>query len=73
MSVALDAIKKICAKDRAAVLTAVFATKNYSGVLGTLVVQRQGRHRLEGHGRQRVAKGKWEKSGRSEVPVISRP
>jgi branched-chain amino acid transport system substrate-binding protein len=34
-NVALAAINKVCAKDREAILDAVFATKDFDGVLGT--------------------------------------
>jgi branched-chain amino acid transport system substrate-binding protein len=68
MSVALDAIKKTCAKDRAAVLTAVFATKNYSGVLGRWSFNAEGDLDLKDMAGNRIAKGKWEKTGVLKFP-----
>jgi len=41
-SVALNAINKVCKKDRAAILDAVFATKDFQGVTGTFSIDKNG-------------------------------
>jgi branched-chain amino acid transport system substrate-binding protein len=68
MSVALDAIKKTCKKDRTAILDAVFATKNYSGVLGRWSFDANGDMSLRDMAGNRVDKGKWVKTGVLKFP-----
>ena len=41
-SVALSAINNVCKKDRAAILDAVFATKDFQGVTGTFSIDKNG-------------------------------
>jgi branched-chain amino acid transport system substrate-binding protein len=68
MSVALSAITKTCKKDRAAILGAVFATKNYSGVLGRWSFDANGDMSLRDMAGNRVEKGKWVKTGVLKFP-----
>jgi branched-chain amino acid transport system substrate-binding protein len=62
-SVTLAAISKVCKKDRAAILDAMFATKNFRGVLGTWSFTETGDTSLTGMTGNRVVKGKWQETG----------
>ena len=59
MSVALTAIKKVCTKDRAAILDAVMGTKNFRGVLGTWSFDKNGDVDLTGITGARILNGKF--------------
>jgi branched-chain amino acid transport system substrate-binding protein len=59
MSVALNAISKVCVKDRAAILDAVMTTKNFRGVLGNWSFDKNGDINLAGITGVQVAKGKF--------------
>jgi branched-chain amino acid transport system substrate-binding protein len=62
-SVTLTAISKVCKKDRAAILDAMLATKNYKGVLGTWSFTETGDTSLTGMTGNRIVKGKWVETG----------
>jgi branched-chain amino acid transport system substrate-binding protein len=62
-SVTLAAISSVCKKDRAAILDAMFATKNYKGVLGTWSFTETGDTSLTGMTGNRIVKGKWVETG----------
>jgi branched-chain amino acid transport system substrate-binding protein len=60
VNVALAAINKVCVKDRAAILDAVFATKDFQGVLGTWSFDANGDTSLTAMSGQIVKAGKFE-------------
>jgi branched-chain amino acid transport system substrate-binding protein len=62
-SVAIAAVNKACVKDRAAILDAVFATKNFSGVLGTWSFDANGDISITDMKGNRVVRGKWVETG----------
>jgi branched-chain amino acid transport system substrate-binding protein len=68
MAVALSAIEKVCAKDRQAILDAVFATKNYRGALGTWSFDANGDTSLSDMKGNRVVNGKWVTTGLLKFP-----
>ena len=59
MSVAIAAIKKVCVKDRTAILDAVMGTKNFRGVLGTWSFDKNGDVDLTGITGARILNGKF--------------
>lgn len=59
-NVALAAINKVCKKDRAAILDAVFATKDFEGVLGTWSFDANGDTSLTAMSGSQVKSGKYE-------------
>jgi len=67
-SVALAAISKVCQKDRAAIRDAVFATKNFKGVLGTWTFNADGDISLTDMKGNRVVKGAWTETGVLKFP-----
>jgi branched-chain amino acid transport system substrate-binding protein len=62
-SVALAAINKVCKKDRAAILDAVFQTKDFDGVLGKWSFDKDGDTTLAAIVGYQVKNGKWENTG----------
>lgn len=62
-SVAVAAVNSVCKKDRAAVLDAVFATKNFKGVLGTWSFDANGDVSITDMKGNRVVRGKWAETG----------
>lgn len=67
-SVAMSAINTACKKDRAAILDAVFATKNFKGALGTWSMDANGDSSLTDMKGNRVVKGKWVETGVLKFP-----
>jgi branched-chain amino acid transport system substrate-binding protein len=62
MNVALQAIQTVGKKDRAAIRDAIFATKNYDGVLGTWSFTDTGDTTLTGMSARQVKNGLWDDS-----------
>lgn len=62
-SVALAAVNKVCAKDRAAIVDAIAGTKNFRGVLGNWSFTETGDTTLSGMVGYRVVSGKWKEIG----------
>ncbi|MEO7911457.1 MAG: ABC transporter substrate-binding protein, partial [Roseiflexaceae bacterium] len=60
VNVALNAINQVCKKDRAAVLDAVFATKDFDGVLGKWSFDANGDTSLTGMSGVQVKGGKFD-------------
>jgi branched-chain amino acid transport system substrate-binding protein len=67
-SVVLNAISKVCAKDRAAINDAIFGTKNYRGVLGTWSFGETGDTSLSDMVGNRVVRGAWTQTGLLKFP-----
>jgi branched-chain amino acid transport system substrate-binding protein len=67
-AVTLAAISKVCKKDRAAILEAMLATKNYRGVLGTWSFTATGDTTLSDMVGNRVVKGEWKETGGLRFP-----
>jgi branched-chain amino acid transport system substrate-binding protein len=59
-NVALAAINKVCKKDRAAILDAVFATKDFDGVTGKFSIDANGDTSLTTMSGVQVKGGKWD-------------
>jgi branched-chain amino acid transport system substrate-binding protein len=70
MNVALDAIARVGRKDRAAIRDAIFATSNYSGVLGTWSFTPTGDTTLTTMMVRQVRQGIWDPT---TVQIISAP
>ncbi len=62
-SVALNAVSKVCEKDRAKIVDAIANTKNFRGVLGTWSFTETGDTTLTGMVGHRVVRGKWQEIG----------
>ena len=60
VNVALNAINKVCKKDRGAILDAVFATKDFDGVLGKWSFDANGDTSLTGMSGVQVKGGKFD-------------
>lgn len=67
-SVVLNAINKVCAKDRAAINEAILGTKNYRGVLGTWSFGETGDTSLTDMVGNRVVRGAWTQTGLLKFP-----
>jgi branched-chain amino acid transport system substrate-binding protein len=67
-SVAIKAISTVCAKDKAAILNAVFTTKNFAGVLGTWSYDANGDTDLYAMLGNVVKGGKWEEAPADILP-----
>ncbi|MBP7692032.1 MAG: branched-chain amino acid ABC transporter substrate-binding protein [Anaerolineales bacterium] len=67
-SVAVKAISTVCAKDKAAILTAVFNTKDFAGVLGTWSFDANGDTNLYAMLGNVVKNGKWEEAPADILP-----
>lgn len=61
-SVALSALNKVCKKDRAAIRDAVFATKDFNGILGKWSFDKDGDTTLATLQGFIVKGGKWEEA-----------
>ncbi len=67
-SVAIKAISTVCAKDRAAILKAVYTTKDFAGVLGTWSFDENGDTNLYAMLGNIVKSGKWEEAPADILP-----
>ncbi|HRF50279.1 MAG TPA: branched-chain amino acid ABC transporter substrate-binding protein [Anaerolineales bacterium] len=67
-SVAIKAISTVCVKDRAAILSAVYTTKDFAGVLGTWSFDENGDTNLYAMLGNVVKSGKWEEAPADILP-----
>ncbi len=67
-SVVLQGITSVCAKDRAAILTAIYSTKDFNGALGTWSFDANGDTDLYSMQGYVVASGKWEEASADILP-----
>jgi branched-chain amino acid transport system substrate-binding protein len=67
-SIALNAISKVCEKDRQAILDAMLSTKNFNGVLGRWSFTPTGDTTLADMLGNRVVNGEWRETGLLKFP-----